>query len=159
MASLSFGPEFLDPLLLGEKQQSSRPYTNRFHVGDLGQIYIQQRSPIATKPLRRLTPDGRAMISDRIQQNGYPCKTSFSSDLYYAHFLGTIRIAEVVDIHPIGMEDDYLEAWSADDGFSTFSEADKWFTDMYNDTWMDHWWTVVLWDDWVDRYFDAGEIE
>jgi hypothetical protein len=153
MPALSFQPEFIDALLLSTKQQTTRPFISRFHVGDIGHIYIQQRRPITEKPLRRLTSVGIDVIHER----GYPMIPEFHHAIYHAHFLGTVEIAQVVDIHPCNMADEYLEGWAVDDGFADFGAADAWFSSTYNENWMNDWWTVVLWEGWLDRYFKAIE--
>jgi hypothetical protein len=151
MPAISFQPEFIDALLLSTKQQTTRQFTSRFHVGDTGHIYIQQRMPITEKPLRRLTSVGIDVMHER----GYP---EFHHAIYHAHFLGTVEIAHVIDIHPCNMDDEYLEGWAVDDGFADFCAADAWFSSTYNENWMDDWWTVVLWEGWTARYFEAGAI-
>ena len=152
MPSFSFQPEFIDPLLRCDKQQTTRPFTNRFHVGDIGHIYAQQRMQISKKPFRRLTQAGIDMVRRRC----YPIVPEFYQGIYYAHFLGTVEIAQVIDIYPGGMSDKPLEGWAVDDGFSDFCAADKWFSGRYGDNWMGDWWTVSLWDGWLERYFLAN---
>ena len=155
MPAYSFQPEFIDPLLLSTKEQTTRTFTNKAHVGDIGYIYIQQRMKIVKKPLRRLTREG----IDAMHECMYPTIPEFHQGIYHAHFLGTVEIAEVIDIHPGGMADKHLEGWAVDDGFPDFCAADEWFTGQYDANWMDDWWTVVLWEGWLERYFEAGEIE
>lgn len=151
MPALSFQPEFIDALLLSTKQQTTRPFISRFHVGDIGHIYIQQRRPITEKPLRRLTEIGQIAMACRILN--MPTYPRGGHSQYYAHFLGTVEIAQVLDIHPCSMADEYLEEWAVDDGFADFCAADAWFSSTYNENWMDDWWTVVLWEGWTERYF------
>jgi hypothetical protein len=153
MPAYSFQPEFLYPLLMSTKDQTTRPFTNKAHVGDIGYIYIQQRMQIATKPLLRLTQAGIDMVRRRC----YPIIPEFYQGIYHAHFLGTVQIAQVIDIHPCGMDDKYLLGWAVDDGFANFEAADEWFSGQYDENWMDDWWTVVLWEGWLERYFEAGE--
>jgi len=153
MPAYSFGREFIDPMLLCDKQQTSRPQTTRFHVGDTGYIYIEQRRPIVTKPLRRMTRAGIEMVCDR----GYPFIPEYHQAIYHAHFLGTVKITEIYDIHPCEMSGEELEAWAWADWFEDVTAADTWFTAQYGGDWMQRWWTVTRWHGWLERYFEPGE--
>jgi len=161
MSTLSFQPEYLDALLLCDKQQTTRPLTDRFHVGDIGQIYIQQRRRITEKPLRRMTRRGSAFVHSKIVAGKYPeidGHLRFGLSLYHAHFIGTVQITEVIDIRPCMMPSDCLELWAVDDGFADFSDANGWFSGRYGKDWGEHWWTVDIWDGWLERYFEPGEV-
>lgn len=177
MPGFSFGDIWIDPLLRGGKQHTTRPKTDRFRVGDTGYIYIRQRQPIITKPMRTPTLAGEEFIYRMIEdERRYPRpelhpRGGYSIDPYYAHFLGTVEIAEVYDIHPCEMSGEELEAWAWADGFDDFdtvvvnpefldtrsSYAKWWFSNRYGNDWMQRWWTVVGWHGWLERYFEPAE--
>lgn len=164
MPALTFQPTFLDALLRGDKQQTTRPLTDRFKVGDVCHVYNQQRRRIIDKPLRTPTRVGAGMIFQMIEDEGrYPrpeCDKSFgySIDPYYAHFLGKVIITEVYDIHPCDISLDALTKWAQDDGFKDLADADIWFTKRYGDCWDTQYWTVVCWHGWIERYFEAEAV-
>lgn len=163
MVAISFQEQFLDPLLRGDKQQTTRPQTERFKVGDVAQIYIKQRRRITEKPLRTPTRIGAAVIFQMIEDEGrYPrpeCDASFgySVDPYYAHFLGKVEITEVFDILPINSHN--RSAWAKSDGFTNFTVADTWFTKRYGNSWMQRTWTVIKWNGWKEVYFLPKKTE
>lgn len=162
MSTLSFMPEWIDMLLNGDKQQTTRKQTNRIKVGDVVNVYNQQRRRIIDKPLRQLTPIGYDMMCQR----EYPNMSGPES--YHAHFLGKVRITEVYDIHPIEMSEEALKSWAIPDGFKSFHPmfqfpeqlcppspgANMWFIEHYGEDWMDAIWTVNRWNGWVERYFE-----
>ena len=160
MPAISFNPEFLDALLSGRKQQTPRPIPPvppkvlpkrpLFKVGDVAHIYNQQRRRIVDKPLRLLTATGLQMFRD-----GYPfVKTDRYTEGHHAHFLGKVEIGYVSVILPCRMQDYALAAWAYRDGFMNFVDADVWFTDHYDECWIDRKWAVVGWDGWLERYFE-----
>ena len=165
MPALSFQEEWLDKLLSGDKQQTTRPQTNRFKVGDVGYIYNQQRRLIVDKPLRPLTATGLQLL-----RQGYPfLKSDEYKAGHHAHFLGKVEIMEVHDIRPCRMTGEELEAWAWADGFDGYHRidpfgdpikvhADEWFTKHYGDDWMHKTWTVIQWHGWMVRYFEPGMI-
>ena len=139
MPALSFQEEWLDKLLSGSKQQTTRPQTNRIKVGDVCTIYNQQRQRITGKPLYPTTYDGRQIISAYIKAGKYPEETSFELDTYrtsfglsyyYAHLLGKVKITEVYDIYPIEMSEAELTLWAMADGFDSFASARCWLADL-----------------------------
>lgn len=166
MPALSFQREFVDALLRGDKQHTTRPQTDRFKVGGIAQIYIEQRRRITEKPIRRMTVAGSGVVYER----GYPLMKGYGHHTtnYHAHFLGKVEITEVYDIQPYEMSGEELEAWAKLDGFNGrygFTEvelADTWFRsrrgDGYGDDWMQRTWTVIRWNGWQERYFEAGEV-
>ena len=171
MPALSFQREFVDALLRGDKQQTTRQQTDRFKVGDTAHIYIEQRRRITDKPLHRTTANGREMILFKIEnEKTYPPKDCI--DTYYAHFLGKVGIAEVYDIRPCEMSEEELKAWAQADGFKDFHPtyriytkgvheddgANMWFMRRYGNDWMQRTWTVIRWNGWQARYFEAGEV-
>lgn len=155
MPAISFQPGFLDSLLSGSKQQTTRPVPPvppkhpRFKVGDVAHIYNQQRRRIRDKPLRRLTRDGIATM--RMDRYPFP---STDPAMHYAHFLGKVLIAEVYEIRPFLIHDRDLEVWAHRDGFSDFATARCWFEVRYGARWMHQYFTVVRWDGWLERYFE-----
>jgi len=58
MPAISFQEEWINKLLNGTKQQTTRQQTARIKVGDVCHIYNQQRKKIISKPLRSLTDEG-----------------------------------------------------------------------------------------------------
>jgi hypothetical protein len=168
MPSYSFYREWIDPLLRCEIQQTTRPQTDRFHIGvhigDTGYIYIEQRRRIIDKPLRTPTPAGEEFIFRMIEDEGrYPQpelhpRGGYSVDPYYAHFLGTVKITEVYDLYPYNTPLDELGEWAHADGFDTFETADVWFTKQYDEEWDLRHWTVIRWQGWLERYFEPEEI-
>ena len=164
MPALSFQGEWLNALLSGGKQQTTRPRTDRFKVGDVCHIYNQQRRRILDKQVRRMTGIGTTAMADRVNNPRYyydpKCpvvKGSRIGDMpsYYAHFLGKVEIMRVYDIRPCRMTVDELEAWARADGFRNFVDADVWFTKQYDEYWIDLKWTVIRWNGWMVRYFKA----
>jgi len=160
MTAISFQPEFLNALLSGSKQQTTRPVPPvppkhpRFKVGDVAQIYNQQRRRIVDKPLRRLTDEGyyaMVRLSRRGQMN-YPVPVAGIRD-YNAHFLGRVRITEVYDIRPCEMTEAELNAWAVEDGFKDFASARCWFEIRYGARWMYQCWTIIRWTGWTEWYF------
>lgn len=154
MPAQSYQPVWLDPLLLSDKEQTTRPQTKRFHVGDTVHIYIQQRLPILSKPFRRLTYAG----IDMVYRRGYPLIPEFHKAIYPAHFLGTVVLTEVYDIHPCEMSLPDFKAWAMADGFADTLAAGDWFTEQQGEDWQEQWWTVTRWHEWKERYFQAGEV-
>jgi len=155
LVAISFQRRFLDNLLSCRKKQTTRRQTDRFKVGAIAQVYIEQRKKITDKPLRTMTDAGYCkmeQLSHRNQLN-YPALLYSSSHprQYYAHFLGRVRITEVFDILPANSHN--RSAWAKADGFDNFTCADTWFTDHYDEYWIDLTWTVIRWDGWIDRYF------
>ena len=148
MPALSFQGEWLDKLLSGEKQQTTRQQSDRFKVGDVVHIYNKQRQRIMDKPLRRMTPAGIDMMYGR----GYPFINEFHHAMYHAHFLGKVKITEVYDILPANLSG--RSAWAKADGFDNFTCADTWFRSHYGDDWLMKTWTVIKWDGWLERYFE-----
>ena len=163
MPALSFQREFVDALLRGDKQQTTCPQTDRFKVGDITHIYIEQRRRITDKPLRYLTPAGRGVVNTKICSGAYPqVPEGHGFAQYYAHFLGKVEITEVYVFKPWLHKGHgrhiYFEMWARADGFKNFHAADTWFTARYGDDWMRRWWTVIRWNGWAERYFEAGEV-
>jgi len=162
MVASSFQEQFLDALLRSDKQQTTRPQTERFKVGDIAQIYIKQRGRIVDKPVRQMTGAGTTAMADRVNDPKYyyppACpvvELSNYSDMpsYYAHFIGIIEISEVYDIHPCDMNIDELTEWALDDGFDDLTDADVWFTKQHDNEWDRRWWTVIRWNGWKEVYF------
>lgn len=154
MPAQSFQPEWLDPLLLSEKEQTTRPQTTRCKVDDTVYIYIAQRRPILSKPLRRLTYAGIAMVYDR----GYPFIPEFHKAIYHAHFLGTVILTDVHDIYFCDFSHAELEAWALADGFKDTASAEAWFLNQYGCDYPADIYTVMQWHGWQQRYFTAGEV-
>ena len=160
MPALSFQREFVDTLLRGDKQQTTRPQTDRFKVGGIAQIYIEQRRRITEKPIRRMTVAGSGVVYER----GYPLMKGYGHHTtnYHAHFLGKVEITEVYMFKPWMHKGHgrhiYFEMWARADGFKNFHAADEWFTERYGDDWMQRTWTVIRWNGWQERYFEAGEV-
>jgi len=164
MPALSFQGEWLDKLLSGEKQQTTRPPTDRIKVGDVVHIYNQQRRRIKDKPLRRLTDEGYGKMEQlsRRGQMKYPSLPFAESvRLYPAHFLGKVEITKVYLFVPVEMATFELQNWAQADGFkdpnlgfTAFEIADTWFRSRYGDDWMHKTWTVIRWNGWMVRYFE-----
>lgn len=154
MPALSFHHEWLDPLLLGEKKQTTRPQNTRFSVGDTAHIYIEQRRRIIDKPLRRMTYAGIDMVHDR----GYPFIPEFHKAVYHAHFLGKVEITEVHDIHFCDFTPAELEVWALADGFPDTTSAETWFLNQHGCDYSDDPYTVIKWLDWRERYFQPGDV-
>ena len=158
MPAISFDPKFLDALLSGEKQQTTRAQTSRIKVGDVCTIYNQQRRRIMDKPLRRLTDEGYYKM-EQLSNRNYPTVPSTNPILQYpAHFLGKVEITEIYEIHPHLMSDRPLEEWARADGFPDFASARCWFEIRYGARWMHQLWTVVRWEGWLERYFEPYEV-
>jgi len=155
MPAISFQGEWLDKLLSCEKQQTTRQQTDRFKVGDIMYMYIEQRRQITEKPLRRMTESGSALVHSKIGTGKYPeisGRERFGRSLYHAHFLGKVEITEVYDVLPTNSCG--KEAWATHDGFTDFTAADEWFESRYGEDWMARYWTVIRWDGWKERYFE-----
>jgi len=161
MPALSFQGEWLDKLLSGEKQQTTRPQTDRIKVGDICHIYNQQRQRIVDKPERHLTEIGGHVMEQRYGMTG----RQRLMEIFHAHFLGKVEIMEVYDIHPCKMTGEELEAWAWADGFDGLRRIDplgdpvkvyaaEWFSKHYGDDWMHKTWTVIRWNGWMRRYFE-----
>ena len=149
MPALSFQEEWLDKLLRGDKQQTTRPQTTRIWIGDpIVHIYNQQRRRIADKPLRLLTKAGIAMMP----MDRYPFPSN-NPPMHYAHFLGKVEITEVYDFVPMETHETELEAWAHADGFEDMINASDWFTHRYSNDWVYQTWTVIKWNGWTERYF------
>ena len=160
MPAISFNRQFLDALLRGDKQQTTRKQTDRIKVGDTAQIYIEQRARITGKPIRVMTGAGMYAIANRVNdaQYNYPAEclaSPFRDNFergYYAHILGEVNITEVYDMCPC--DNSARSTWAKDDGFTNFGCADKWFTERYGDEWYQQTWTVIRWAGWTERYFE-----
>lgn len=175
MPAISFHRGFLDALLRGDKQQTTRRLTDRIKVGDVCNIYIEQHRRIRDKPLRHVTRAGAEMVDAKlsmaIDKRTYPSPTKLCGetiemdtsklyyayglkfyDRYHAHFLGKANVTEVYEMLPL--QNSSRSEWAKADGFTNFTCADTWFTDRYGEEWVDKWWTVIRWDGWVERYFD-----
>ena len=173
MPALSFTEEWLNKLLSGDKQQTTRPQTTRIWIGDpIVNIYNQQRRRIADKPLRRLTKDGVRVMTQKTAEGKYPYPPEWHTNKSYAHFLGKVEITEVYDILPCEMSGAELNEWAIADGFHGFHPwssissngiqqdigANMWFLNRYGDGWMLRTWTVERWDGWLERYFEPEAI-
>ena len=165
MPAISFQRKFLDDLLSGRKQQTTRRQTDRFKVGAVAQLYIEQRRKITDKPERHLTECGIGMMCDRYGMT----KRQKLLGVFPEHFLGKVEIAEVYDIQPCEMSGEDLEAWAWADGFGNFDpvtitpelvdqSANWWFSERYGNDWMHRWWTVIRWHGWLELYFEPEEI-
>lgn len=160
MPALSFQERWVDPVLRSDKEQSTRPQTDRFKVGDVCHIYNQQRRRITDKMMRRVTPLGEEVIIEKIVGGAYPeiPDRVVVVPEYYAHFLGKVEIMRVYNIRPCRMTGEELEAWAWADGFRNFVDADVWFMRQYDEYWIDLKWTVIKWNGWMVRYFEPGMI-
>lgn len=170
MTAQSYKRGWLDPLLRCDKQQTTRlmpppPKPPRVKVGDIVQVYVEQRRRITDKPLRRMTRAGIDMVCSR----GYPFIPEFHQAIYYAHFLGTVKITETYTILPCEMTGEELEAWAWADGFDAYTSmnpfgdecktyADEWFTAQHGSEWVNWLWAVNCWHGWVERYFEPGDV-
>ena len=153
MPALSFQEEWINKLLRGDKQQTTRPQTDRIKVGDIVSMYNQQRRRITDKPLLLLTATGLKMFRE-----GYPfVKTDRYEEGHHAHFLGKVEITEVYDIKPSVLAGAELEAWARLDGFDNFASARCWFEIRNGARWMQQMWTVIRWNGWQERYFKPEE--
>lgn len=154
MPAASFQEAWINKLLRGDKQQTTRQQTDRIKIGDILHIYNQQRRRIIDKPLRVLTQEGIATM------HRYPFPSN-NPPMHYAHFLGKVEITEVYDIHPCEMSGENLEGWAWADGFDDISDASTWFIKQHGDDWMLRTWTVVRWVGWLERYFlaDEGDLD
>lgn len=169
MPALSFMREWINPLLSGDKTQTTRKPVApgkppRFIVGDLCHVYVEQRGKITGKPVYPTTKEGRPKIWQKIIDDKYPPPQEgrvFYEDLfsYYAHFLGIVRITDVATIQPSTMTGEDLESWAWSDGFYDFDEGDRWFVKHHSDDlWADQKWDVIQWNGWVERYFDPKVV-
>lgn len=167
MVAISFQDEFVDALLRGDKQQTTRlspepPKLPRIKAGDIAQIYIKQRHTIISKPIRQMTGAGTTAMADRVNDSRYlyptdcPVVEMAYDDMpfYYAHFLGKVEIIKSYEIQPNKISDEELEAWAKADGFKNFAYADMWFMSQYDGRWMELTWTVSRWVGWSERYFE-----
>ena len=158
MSAISFQEEWINKILSGTKQQTTRPKTNRIKVCDMCNIYNQQRRRITDKAERHLTECGIEMMRDRYGMT----KRQKLLGVFPEHFLGKVKITEVYNIQPREMTGEELEAWAWADGFYDraqlgFTEmelADTWFRAHYGDGWMLRTWTVIRWAGWIERYFE-----
>ncbi len=155
MQTISFYQQFLDALLNGEKQQTTRKQTTRIKVGDICHIYIEQHTSIIAIPLRRLTQSGHALRLNWANKD-----VTHNPNHDHAHFLGKVVATEVYDILPCDMSGEELEAWAWADGFDDFDPAAGWwFMRHYGENWMQQTWTVIRWRGWADRQFEPdGDI-
>jgi len=172
MPAITFGEEWLDPLLRGDKQGTTRQQTKRIKVDDIVSIYIRQRQPIITKPLRVCTETGKWHIRELMKTRPHYPQLFYNSEgqeiyphlldwgakrvRYPAHFVGKVQITEVYDISPCMMSGEDLEAWALADGFDSFEDAKCWFEIRYGARWMHKTWTVLSWHGWQERYFLAN---
>jgi len=167
LPALSFQRGFVDDLLSGRKQQTTRPQTDRFKVGGILHIYIEQRNKIIDKPIRQMTGIGTTAMADRVNDTNYnyplscgiiPDRKLGDMPSYYAHFLGKVEITDVQRFMPSehwGDEGaDIIETWARLDGFKDFAAADEWFSSRYK-YWLDTEWTVIGWNGWIERYFES----
>lgn len=158
MPAISFQRGFLDALLRGDKQQTSRRQTDRIKVGDVCNIYTEQRRRIRDKPTRRMTEFGEDVINQKrsipYDKRTYPPvhPDTWIRGLYHAHFIGQVAITEVYDMCPC--DNSARSAWAKADGFTNFGCADKWFTERYGHEWYQQTWTVIRWNGWAERYFE-----
>lgn len=175
MPAISFQRGFLGALLRGDKQQRTRRQTDRIKVGDVCNIYIEQRRRIRDKPLRQVTRAGAEMVDAKlsmpIDKRTYPSPTKFCGetiemdtsklyyayglkfyDRYHAHFLGKVVITEVFNITPACLDGE--NSWARADGFSNIEAANEWFTKRYGEDWIHQIWTVIKWNGWAERYFE-----
>lgn len=157
MPAISFQREFLDALLRGDKQQTTRRQTDRIKVGDVCNIYIEQRRRITDKSIRATTATGETVIGERIDGGEYPLPPNQYNyaQFYHAHFLGKVYIDEVHDMVPAC--NSTRSIWAKADGFDNFTCADTWFTKRYGEDWMQQAWTVVRWNGWIERYFEPKQ--
>lgn len=156
MPAISFQHRFIDALLRGDKQQTTRKMTNRVKVGDTAQIYIDQRVPLTDKPIRQMTDAGLIAMAKPVRKipcPSGPLKRYGVMPSFYAHFLGKVQITEVYDILPLQCTCGE-EAWAKRDGFAGYADASAWFESKYGEGWVGKWWTVIRWDGWAERYFD-----
>ena len=174
MPALSFQGEWLDALLSSGKQQTTRPQTDRFKIGDVCHIYNQQRRRITDKVMRRVTPLGEEVILEKIVGGAYPKIPDRVVVVpeYYAHFLGKVEITKVYLFVPVEMATFELQNWAQADGFKNFHPtnqiftkgihegdgANMWFQRRYGDNWMHKTWTVIQWHGWMERYFEPGMV-
>jgi hypothetical protein len=173
MPALSFQEEWLDKLLSGSKQHTTRQHTDRIKVGDVCHIYNQQRRRIGDKPLLRTTKTGRELICLKIEDEGtYPRPIGpgvsgidgrgnewYSLVRYHAHLLGKVVITEVYNLDPCDAPFDSTRVdWAHADGFDTFADADMWFMKRYGEEWDLIDWTIIKWNGWTERYFEPGVI-
>ncbi len=158
MRIISFKKEFLDLLLSSRKQQTSRKKKEGKYVPKIGEqfaIYNELRTPIITKPIRKLTPAGVR----RYQDQAACCPLAGH---YYAHLLGIVTLTNVYEITPsCYLPTDsgcgFLERWARMDGFKSFSDANRWFTETYDSDWIDRTYVVQQWEKWDEVYFYAED--
>lgn len=154
MPALSFERTWLDDLLSGCKQYTTRPITTRFYRGDIVHMYIEQRGKIIGKPIRELTTIGISAMTDRINNINHNYPGLVSTD-YFAHFIGKVKLVDVFEFTPVDVSTQFLELWAHRDGFGDFAAADEWFTKYYGGQWMYLTWTVIGWDGWSEVYFES----
>jgi hypothetical protein len=186
MPAVSFQEKWINKLLRGDKQQTTRPQTTRIWIGDpIVHIYNQQRRSIIDKPLLMCTKEGKWIVRGLMKKRHHYPQLFYDSEggkiyphlldwgaksvRYHAHFLGKVKITEVYDIHPSEMSGEELEAWAWADGFSNFDpititpesvaqSANWWFSHRYGNDWMQQTWTVIRWHGWVERYFEPEGV-
>lgn len=176
MPAISFERMWVDDLLSDRKPQTTRPETDRFKVGDIAHIYIEQRGKITDKPLRTCTKDGAFYTRELMNCRPHYPQSFFDSSgdkvwahlldwgpfrvQYYAHFLGKVEITDVQQFMPseyYGDEGaDIVAEWAKLDGFKDFAAADEWFSKRY-EYWLDTAWTVIRWGGWIERYFEPDD--
>jgi hypothetical protein len=154
MPAISFQRGFLDALLSGSKQQTTRRQTDRIKVGDVCNIYIEQRTRITEKMMRRVTPLGEEVIIAKILSGTYPeiPDKLYVYPEYYAHFLGKVVITEVFNLTPACLDGE--NSWARADGFFNIEAANEWFAKRYGEDWIHQTWTVIRWNGWTERYFN-----
>jgi len=173
MPAISFQPEFLDALLSGSKQQTTRPVPPvppkhpRFKVEDVLYVYNQQRKRISDKEVRQLSSSGVRMVRSKLCgtiDHVYPDPPEMIPDdlmvphVYYAHFLGKVKVMQTYEILPCSMQVKDLEQWAHHDGFGNFATARCWFEIRYGARWMHQYWSVIRWCGWLERYFEPYEV-
>ena len=161
MPAISFQEEWLDKLLSGSKQQTTRQQTDRIKVGDVCSVYNQQRRRIIDKALRGLTDFGYGQMTQLSHRNGKYPPLPFTNPIrqYPAHLLGKVKIAQVRDIVPLETYGNDLNAWAVADGFADIATARRWFESRYGEEWMHQRWTVIRWNGWQERYFEPKVTE
>lgn len=151
MLALSAQVKFLDDILLEEVTKVTCPYTDRFKVGYIVGLFIDQRKKLITKPIRELTDIGYTEMNrfSRISKRNYP---ETISDNYPAHFLGRVDIIEVHHIHP----SDHTNL-SIDPKIVGLVGTDESMTSLHGKNWKRKSWTVIRWN-WVERYFQPNKV-
>ena len=81
---------------------------------------------------------------------------------FHFNFFGYATITELINADTTRASDsgftseyifDYMTGddrakWAVDDGFVSFKEADKWFTEKYGDHWMKLKWEIIKFSPW-----------